>query len=324
MKDSFKRTIDYLRISITDKCNLRCIYCMPSAKDPVKWRKVLSYEEILTIVRAAVSLGVQKVRITGGEPLARQGIVSFITKLASIEGLEDISLTTNGLLLEMYALDLFNAGLNRVNVSLDSLHASRYRDITRGGSLSQVMRGIKKAIHVGLKPVKINNVSIRGFNDDEIKTFARLTLTTPLHVRFIEFMPVGSNTGWTSANYVPAHEIKAQVEQIAPLEPVKVRRNGPARYYRFADAQGVIGFISPITHHFCDDCNRLRMTCDGMIRPCLFSSHMIDLKKAFTLINPEKEIRRLLIKAITEKPQGHQILEGSRSQSPLTMAEIGG
>ena len=324
MKDSFKRTIDYLRISITDRCNLRCIYCMPASEKPGKARQILSYEEILTIVHVAVTLGVRKVRITGGEPLARHGVVSFITRLAALEGLEDISLTTNGILLENYAEDLFNAGLKRVNVSLDSLRASRYKEITRGGSLSQAMRGIKKAAHVGLKPVKINNVSIRGFNDDEIKAFARLTLTTPYHVRFIEFMPVGSDTGWTADNYVPAHEIKAQVEQIALLEPVKLRRNGPARYYRFAGAQGVIGFISPITHHFCDDCNRLRMTCDGKIRPCLFSSHMIDLQKAFTHTNPEKEIERLLIKAITEKPRGHQILEGSRSQSPLTMAEIGG
>jgi cyclic pyranopterin phosphate synthase len=324
MKDSFKRTIDYLRISITDKCNLRCVYCMPSTGGPEKTRHLLSYEKILIIVRTAVTLGVRKVRITGGEPLARPGIVPFIQELAAVKGLADISLTTNGLLLEKYADDLSHAGLKRVNVSLDSLHADKYQKITRGGSLSGVMKGIKKAFHAGLIPIKINNVPIRGFNDDEIETFARLTLTTPFHIRFIEFMPVGANTIWTAEKYIPTHEIKARVERIAPLVPVKLRRDGPARYYRFVKAQGVIGFISPLTHHFCNDCNRLRITCDGKIRPCLFSSHMIDMKEAFTRHNPEQEIKKLLIKAITDKPRGHQIHEDIHCQPPLTMAEIGG
>lgn len=321
MKDAFERTIDYLRLSITDKCNLRCIYCMPHAKRNHK--EPLSYDALLRIVNVAVKLGVRKLRITGGEPLARKGIVSFIEQLSKIDGLEDISLTTNGLMLDRQAHPLSNAGLNRVNISLDSLKGDRYSEITRGGSLSQVLKGIQTAQQAGLNPVKINNVPVRGINDDEIETFARLTLDTPFHVRFIEFMPIGSDL-WSPMNYLPLHEIKKIVEKTAPLEPVKIRRNGPARYFRFPNATGVIGFISALTHHFCDECNRLRITCDGKIRPCLFSDTEIDLKPALTHTDKDMEIEKLLRLAIQIKPEGHILSEKKHSLPIRPMSEIGG
>jgi cyclic pyranopterin phosphate synthase len=283
----------------------------------------LAYKDLLKIVKAAVRLGVRKIRITGGEPLAREGIVGFIETLSAIDGLEDISLTTNGILLEKLAKPLYHAGLSRINVSLDSLRADRYRDITRGGSLSQVLTGIEKAEQAGLNPIKLNNVPVRGVNEDEIETFARLTLHTSFHVRFIEFMPIGSDL-WSPMKYVPLHEIRETVEKVAPLTPVKLRRNGPARYYKFPNASGVIGFISALTHHFCDDCNRLRITCDGKIRPCLFSDTEIDLKPALTYQNPDLEIENLLKLAVQIKPEGHLLSEQTYSFPARPMSEIGG
>lgn len=294
---------------------------MPHGKRNPK--ETLSYDELLKIVNVAVQLGVRKLRITGGEPLARKGIVSFVEQLSTIDGLEDISLTTNGHMLDRMAYPLLNAGLKRVNVSLDSLKPGRYREIARGGSLSQVLKGIQKAWQAGLKPVKINNVPVRGINDDEIETFARLTLETPFHVRFIEFMPIGSDL-WSPMSYVPLQEIKKIVEQTAPIEPVKLRRNGPARYYRFPNAIGVIGFISALTHHFCRECNRLRITCDGKIRPCLFSDTEIDLKPALVHTNPDTEIEKLLRLAIQIKPEGHILSEKGYNLTVRPMSEIGG
>ena len=321
LQDTFQRTIDYLRLSITDRCNLRCIYCMPLKKR--KHKEHLAYEDLLKIVKAAVRLGVRKIRITGGEPLTREGIVSFIEKLSAIDGLEDISLTTNGILLDKLAEPLFHAGLSRVNVSLDSLRTDRYSEITRGGSLSRVLAGIEKAEQAGLNPIKLNNVPVRGVNEDEIETFARLTLHTPFHVRFIEFMPIGSDL-WSPLKYVPLYEIRETVEKTAPLAPVKLRRNGPARYYTLPNASGVIGFISALTHHFCDDCNRLRITCDGRIRPCLFSDTEIDLKPALKSKNPNLEIESLLKLAVQIKPKGHTLSEKSFSIPARPMSEIGG
>lgn len=294
---------------------------MPFAK--ISSKESLSYEALLRIVHVAVKLGVRKIRITGGEPLAREGIISFIKQLSAIDGLEDISITTNGLMLESLARPLFHVGLKRVNVSLDSLKNDRYRQITRKGALSQVLKGIQEAQQAGLNPIKINNVPVRGINDDEIETFARLTLNTPFHIRFIEFMPIGSNT-WTPMNYLPLKEIKKIVEKVAPLEPVKLRRNGPARYYRFPHASGVIGFISALTHHFCDECNRLRVTCDGKIRPCLFSDTEIDLKPALSHSNPDREIEKLLRLAIQIKPEGHILSEKGFKIPVRPMSEIGG
>ena len=314
LTDKFHRTIDYLRISVTDRCNLRCIYCMPSeGVSHIEHKDILSYEEIAGIVRVAAGLGVRKVRITGGEPLARKHITRLIASIREIPGIEDLSLTTNGVLLEHYAAELADAGLHRVNISLDSLKPDRYREITRGGDISRVMKGIKAAEKAGLMPIKINMVPIRGFSGDEIGEFAGITRDTPYHVRFIEFMPIGGRELWSPEKYIATDEIKGTVERIGALFPVRVRRTGPARYFRFANAPGVIGFISALTHHFCGDCNRLRITSDGKLRPCLFSETEIDLKPALRRSSApsDEETERLLRLAIEIKPERHMLDKGS-------------
>ncbi|HCC69076.1 MAG TPA: GTP 3',8-cyclase MoaA [Nitrospiraceae bacterium] len=325
MKDPFERKIDYIRLSITDRCNLRCIYCMPSeGVRPIEHREILSYEEILRIIRIATKLGVRKVRITGGEPLARKNVAYLISSLSAIDGIIDISLTTNGVLLSKYADEIARAGLSRVNVSLDSLMPERYTEITRSGSVDIVIRGIEAAERAGLMPVKINMVPIRGFNDDEIEEFARITLKTPYHVRFIEFMPIGAKDIWSHEKYIPTDEIKSIVEKIGHLTPVKLRKSGPARYFRFNDALGVIGFISALSHHFCGDCNRLRLTADGKLRPCLFSETEIDLKTPLRNSASDGEIERLLRLSVEIKPEGHSKLHALGPDYQRPMSKIGG
>lgn len=330
LRDNFSRVIDYLRISITDRCNLRCIYCMPTGGVmPIEHKEILSYEEIVRVVRVAAALGVRKIRITGGEPLARKNVTYLVSSLRNITGIEDISLTTNGVLLKKYAKELADAGLNRVNISLDSLMPERYGEITRGGEISLVMKGIEAAEKAGLLPLKINMVPIRGLNDDEIEKFAGLTLNTPYQVRFIEFMPIGAGDLWSDERYISTDEIKKRVEKIGALSPVRLRRDGPARYYRFENAPGVLGFISALTHHFCHDCNRLRITADGKLRPCLFSETEIDLKPALRNSSSDEDLERLLRLSIEVKPEGHTINRRgdttSASRSSLKpMSRIGG
>lgn len=327
MRDPYGRQIDYLRISVTDRCNLRCFYCMPSeGVQPLNHEEILSYDEIIRIVRIAAPIGIRKVRITGGEPLARKNIVSLIRSLKAISGIENLSLTTNGVLLEKYADELAAAGLDRVNVSLDSLNPERYAEITRGGSLEAVLGGIKSAEKAGLNPVKINMVPIRGFNEAEIEDFAKITLQKPYQVRFIEFMPIGAREQWSREKYIPINEIKAIVEKVGSLTPVKIRRSGPARYFRFENALGVVGFINAVTHQFCGDCNRLRLTSDGKLRPCLFSETEIDLKTPIRNGASDAEIERLINLAIEVKPKGHGI--GCKDDSAFMklrpMSKIGG
>jgi cyclic pyranopterin phosphate synthase len=323
--DKYERVIDYLRISITDRCNLRCIYCMPSGGVRlISHRDILTYEEIIRVVRIAAVLGVKKVRLTGGEPLTRKDLPLLISSLNALPGIEDISLTTNGVLLKQQVRALAAAGLRRVNVSLDSLKPGRYREITRGGDITVVLEGIREAEDAGLAPVKINMVPIRNFNDDEIEDFARLTLTTSYNVRFIEFMPIGAREIWSKEKYLSSEEIKDRVSAIAPLAPVRLRRSGPARYYRFENAPGVVGFISPITHHFCGSCNRLRITSDGKLRPCLFSETEIDLKSALRNDAPDSEIERLLRLSVEVKPQGHAINHEKSFSHLKRMSRIGG
>ena len=308
LKDNFQRTIDYMRISITDRCNLRCIYCMPSeGLVPMKHEDILSYEEIARILRIAVRIGVRKVRITGGEPLIRKNISYLISLIENIKDIEDLSLTTNGIPLAGCAQDIADAGLKRVNISLDSLRADRYREMTRGGDLDSVFKGIESAERAGLIPIKLNMVPMRGFNDDEIGDFAQLTLKTPYQVRFIEFMPFGKENMWKPDYFISAEEIKSHVEKIGQLHPVRLRRSGPARYYAFDGAAGVLGFISPLSNHFCGKCNRLRLTADGKIRPCLFSETEIDIKTAMRNGAPDSEIERLIRLAIQVKPKGHNM-----------------
>ncbi|MFZ5998725.1 MAG: GTP 3',8-cyclase MoaA [Nitrospirota bacterium] len=325
IQDKYERTIDYMRISIIDRCNLRCIYCMPSeGVKPIAHKSILSYEEIIRIVRIAARLGVRKIRLTGGEPLIRKNLVYLVSSINAIEGIDDISLTTNGLLLKKLARPLAAAGLKRVNISLDTFRPDRYKEITRGGTISKVLEGIEDAEQAGILPIKINMVPIRGFNDDEIEAFARLTIKTPYHIRFIEFMPIGAREMWSQEKYIPTDEIKEKVSAIAPLVPVRMRKSGPARYFRFENAAGVIGFISPLTHHFCSSCNRLRLTADGKLRPCLFSETEIDLKSALRSGAPDEELERLLRLSIEVKPQGHSL----GHEKPLTMlrpmSKIGG
>jgi cyclic pyranopterin phosphate synthase len=325
LKDHYDRTIDYLRISVTDRCNLRCIYCMPQRGITLlQHKEILTYEEIVRVVRIAATLGVRKIRITGGEPLVRKNIACLVESLRTISGLADIALTTNGILLEKYAKDLSDAGLSRVNVSLDSFKPDRYREMTRGGDITQVMRGIRAAEDAGLLPIKINMVPIRFLNDDEIEDFGRLTLETPYHVRFIEFMPIGSQDLWSSERYVSTDSLKAIIERIGPLIPVRQRKTGPARYFRINGAPGVIGFISALTHHFCGDCNRLRITADGKLRPCLFSETEIDLKPALRKYSSDREIERLLRLAVEIKPEGHNIYQRTDLMPLKAMSRIGG
>jgi cyclic pyranopterin phosphate synthase len=308
LTDRFSRTIDYMRVSVTDRCNLRCIYCMPpEGFSPMEHRDILRYEEIVRVLRVAAGIGVRKIRITGGEPLVRKNIPYLIQLIRDIDGIKDLSLTTNGTLLEKYAGELAAAGLNRVNVSLDSLKPDRYREITRGGDIDAVFKGIEAARKAGLVPVKINMVPIRGLNDDEITDFAGMTLDSPYQVRFIEFMPFGTRGLWKPERFIPAGEIRSVVETAGRLSPVKLRKSGPARYFKFDSAAGVIGFISPLSNHFCGECNRLRLTADGKLRPCLFSETEIDLKPALRSDGPDKEIERLIRLSIEVKPEGHNI-----------------
>lgn len=325
LRDNFHRTIDYLRISITDRCNLRCIYCMPAeGVRPIEHKEILTYEEIVRVVTVAAGLGLKKIRITGGEPLARKNVAFLISAIRKIKGIEDISLTTNGVLLQRYAKELADAGLDRVNVSLDSLRPDRYREITRGGELSSVISGMAVAEKAGLAPLKINMVPVRGLNEDEIEEFAKITVATPYHVRFIEFMPIGARDFWDRKKYISTDEIKGIVEKIGPLFPVRLRKTGPARYFRFENAPGVIGFISALTHHFCEECNRIRITADGKLRPCLFSETEIDLKPALRGHLSDSELERLIRLSLEVKPEGHNLGQGANLESLRAMSRIGG
>ena len=320
LRDSFSRVIDYLRISVTDKCNLRCIYCMPAdGVMPARHSDILRYEEIVRVAAVAARLGVRKIRLTGGEPLVRKNLVFLISSLRAIAGIEDISLTTNGILLGQHARTLADAGLDRVNISVDSLQPHRYTEITRGGDLDDVLKGIQAAERAGLRPLKINMVPMRGVNGDEILDFAKITVDSEHHVRFIECMPVGSVNFWKPGKYMTTDEIRSKIETLGHLSPVKVRKNGPSKYYRLNGAKGVIGFISALTHHYCEDCNRLRLTADGMLRPCLFSETEIDIRSAIRTGAPDEEIERLLKLSIALKPQGHML---GISSSPHSTSRI--
>lgn len=310
LKDNFFRVIDYLRVSVIDRCNLRCIYCMPvDGITAEHHNEILSYEEMLRVLRIGAKLGVRKVRITGGEPLMRKNITFLVDSIQSIPEIDDISMTTNGVLLSKYAHELADAGLDRVNVSVDSLIPERYKRITRGGDLDIVLNGLAAAEKAGLDPLKINMVPVSGLNDDEILDFAKLTFSSNVQVRFIELMPSGLVDFWDPKRYITTDQIRSAIESLAPLSPVRLRKHGPAKYYRMKGAKGIIGFISAITHHFCEDCNRIRLTADGKIRPCLFSETEIDLKTALRTNAPDAEIERLLRLSVETKPKGHSLDE---------------
>ncbi len=311
LADSFQRRINYLRISVTDRCNLRCIYCMPpDGISLMSHVDILSYEEIFTLVKAAAELGIDRVRITGGEPLVRLGLPDLIKMIASIKTIKDLSLTTNGILLAKYAAELKKAGLVRVNVSLDTLKPERFKQITRCGELEDTLKGIETANKVGLTPVKINMVVMAGINDDELPDFARKTIEDGWHVRFIEHMPVNGE----SLNFndiVPVKEMKKRLDFLGKMEPYKLDKgNGPAKYYRFPGAKGTVGFITPVTEHFCYQCNRLRLTADGKLRLCLLHEDEIDLREPLRRGASVEELKEIIIKATANKPRGHQLAEG--------------
>jgi cyclic pyranopterin phosphate synthase len=325
-RDDFGRAINYLRVSVTDRCNLRCVYCMPA--DGIEKRthaEILQYEELALIIAAAAELGICKVRLTGGEPLARLGLVDFVRMVAAIPGIDDLSMTTNGTLLDHHAAALAQAGLHRVNISLDTLRADRFTQITRRNRLEDVWAGIAAAQAAGLAPIKFNVVVVRGLNDDEVATFARRTLSDGWHVRFIELMPIGANVHWAGDGAVPIPEIRARIEaEAGPLEPVHgPKGNGPARYYRLPGADGTLGFIGARSEHFCSTCNRLRLTADGRLRPCLMSADEIDLRPTLRAGANLEEVKALLAKAIHHKPQSHRLAEDLSPQD-RTMAQIGG
>lgn len=326
MQDRFQRQIQYLRISVTDRCNLRCVYCMPAeGVRSIPHNEILTMEEIAAIVEAGVQVGIKKVRLTGGEPLVRRGILDLVKNLSRIPEIDDIAVTTNGILLADMVADLKAAGVNRVNISLDTLRAGRFKRITRGGSLDAVRRGINAALETGLNPVKINTVAIRGFNDDELLNLARLTLDHPLHIRFIELMPIGTTDGWDRARFISSMEIRELITgALGTLEDVKnVRGNGPARYSRLPGAPGTIGFISALSNHFCARCNRLRLTATGQLRPCLFNHREVDLKEPLRAGAGREELVRVFQEAILSKPNGHDFTVNWQENDRI-MSQIGG
>ena len=303
LSDSYQRPINYLRISVTDRCNLRCVYCMPAeGVSLMSHSDILTYEEIYTVARAAAELGINKIRLTGGEPLVRLGLPQLVQMLAKIEAIDDISLTTNGILLGKYAAELKQAGLRRVNVSLDTLKPGRFELITRcGNELGEVLAGIEVAKSVGLNPVKLNMVVMPGINDDELLDFAAKTINEGWHVRFIELMPVVG--GGTPPRFVSAGEMRQRLEPLGELEPcLPTVGNGPAKYFRFPNARGTIGFITPISEHFCFQCNRIRLTADGKLRPCLLSDYEVDLRQPLRDGISSAGLKKLIKKAVANKP----------------------
>jgi cyclic pyranopterin phosphate synthase len=320
------RTINYLRLSVTDRCNLRCMYCMPEEGiDFVSHTEVLSYEEMLYLVRISVQTGIRKVRLTGGEPLVRRGFVSFLERLSAIEDLKEITLTTNGVLLKEYAAQIKQCGICRINISLDSLRPERFLRITRRDLFQAVWEGIEEAERLDFHPVKINVVAMKGINDDEVLDFARLTLDRPFHVRFIEFMPIGEKNSWSSERFISSEEILRRVRTLGDIEPIQHdSMDGPAERYRLRGARGEVGLISPVSNHFCDTCNRLRLTADGRLRGCLFSDREIDVKTPLRQGKGEKHIAELMRRAVDEKPKGPGRVQSGLRKCIRQMSSIGG
>lgn len=318
MKDSFGRKINYLRISLTDRCNLRCKYCMPECGiDKLAHDDILTLEEIYEIIKQFVSLGVDKIRLTGGEPLARKGVVELISKVSKLDGVKDIAMTTNGILLKKYAKDLKEAGLDRVNLSLDSLDPDKYRNITRGGNIEDFLAGIEEAKRVGLSPIKINTVLIGGFNDSEIVNLVNLTRDDKIDLRFIELMPIGEAASWAKEKFVSNDTVLKTVKALVPVE--REDPSSPATYYKLPGAKGRVGIINPISCKFCDNCNRVRLTSEGLLKLCLHSNKEIDLKKA---LRDGEDMKKFILKSILKKEESHHLEDGEYVDK--NMNQIGG
>jgi GTP 3',8-cyclase len=319
--DTYGRRINYLRLSVTDRCNLRCTYCMPpEGVKKLGHGDLLSYEELHRVAEAAVGLGIRKIRVTGGEPLVRKGLVGFLERLAALPGLRELVLTTNGLILEELALPLRRAGVQRLNISLDSLQPETFARITRGGELERALAGLAAAEAAGFSPVKINMVVMRGVNDRELLDFAALTLDRPWTVRFIEYMPTTREHGWERLA-VSGEEVLARIGARYPLLPaVSAEMAGPARNFKIGGSRGTIGIITPVSGHFCAACNRIRVTAAGTARGCLFGGDGIDLKPL--LAAGDAALREALGNVILGKPGGHRLAEGEGEA--FAMSGVGG
>jgi len=324
--DQHNRAINYLRISITDRCNLQCLYCVPQGGiAKLRHEDILTYEEIIRLTRIAVNLGVYKVRLTGGDPLVRKGIYEFITQLTDLSGLEEVSLTTNGIYLKENLEKIKSSGIKRINVSLDTLRRERYEKITGYGGFQQVWEGIELARELSFNPIKINMVPIKGLNDDEIMDFAKLSLKYPYHIRFIEYMPVGTVNPDVHLGYVPNSLIRTQLGRLGKLTQVpKTQYDGPAERFKFEGASGEIGLISPLTDHFCPMCNRLRLTAEGHLRACLLSDQEEDLKGPMRRGASDSDLAQIFLKTAFNKPHAHHL--NSKDSTPFLgqMSSIGG
>jgi len=326
LTDQFRRPITYLRISVTDRCNLRCVYCMPEEGLPwIAKREILTYEEIAEIVHAAAAIGVRSIRLTGGEPLVRLDLHKLVAMLSAIPGIEDIALSTNGMLLAQRIDALIAAGLRRVNISLDTLREDRFFAIARRHGLDRVLAGIDAALDAGLEPVKINCVVMRGRNDDEVGALAELTRDRAVFVRFIELMPVEDNLDLQREAYVSADEILERIGEIEQLVPVPgPQGNGPARYFAFPGARGAVGVISPLSHDYCERCNRVRLSADGRLRLCLFGDHHIDLRTPVRSGASHEDLIAIFQGSMLIKPERHHLRLGEQSSRMRAFSEIGG
>ncbi len=323
--DAHNRHLNYLRVSITDRCNLRCIYCVPRESVPkLTHGDILTYEEILRVIRVGVRLGITKVRVTGGEPLVRKGVLDFLACLRRVDGLADLSLTTNGVLLKDHAEGIRGAGVRRINISMDTLVPQKYARITGRDEFDRVWEGIRAVEALGLDPIKLNVVALRGFNDDEILDFARLSLEHRYHVRFIEYMPMG-RPRLEGNPLILTPEIKTRLRRLGALHPVAAGiDDGPAERYRFEGAAGEVGFISALSHHFCDRCNRLRLTASGRLRPCLLSANEVDLKAPLRQGCTDRRLEEIFIAALRLKPSDHNLSENPAAPVDGQMCSIGG
>lgn len=321
--DDYNRVIDYVRISVTDRCNLRCRYCIDGDFPFIPHTEVLSYEEIIRFVRICASMGVKKVRLTGGEPLTRKGLPHLLKELGSIEGIADISLTTNAVLLADNLEELKEAGLKRINISLDTLRKDRFAWITCVDAFDRVIESIKKATYSGLNPVKINTVIIKGFNDDEILDFVRIARKWDHEIRFIEFMPFGDTSLWKSTDIITSKQIEDVIRQKFELIPSMRPGKGPAKVYDIGGGSGRIGFISPVSSHICAECNRIRLTSRGMIRPCLFSDVEYDVRALLRSGKGDEEIREFIVNVVKVKPE-KKLEMGAIKKCQRTLRNIGG
>lgn len=327
LNDSYGRAIRDLRISVTDRCNFRCFYCMPT--EAMEWKpkpEILTYEEILQLAEIFVSLGINKLRVTGGEPMVRRDLESLVERLARIEGVEDLAMTTNAHFLRGRAKALKQAGLQRITISLDSLEPERFALLTGRNELKTVLEGIDAAMEAGLAPVKVNSVVIRGINDDQVVNFAAFARDKRLHVRFIEFMPLDNGKVWRREMIVPGEEVRQRIQAVYPLEPVSSGNpSETARRWRFADgAPGEVGFINPVTQPFCGHCSRIRLTADGMIRTCLFSTVEHNIKALLRRGAPIEELLDFIVATVAKKEDRHHINDPEFVQPLRTMSCIGG